>query len=60
MTRAQRNFFKSQYLDLARQVTEERLRRGGVVLGEDLGLTRDKSRPRTRFPAAGIKKLAGG
>jgi hypothetical protein len=60
MTRVQRNFFKSRYIELAEQVTEERLRRAGVVLGEDLGLKRDRSKPRTRFPAAGIKKLAGG
>jgi hypothetical protein len=60
MTRVQRNFFKSQYLELSEQVTEEFLRRAGVVLGEDLGLTRHRSKPRTRFPASAIRKLAGG
>jgi hypothetical protein len=58
MTRAHKNFFKSRYLDLSRQVTEETLRLGGVVLGDDLGLKRTK--PRTRYPASAIRQLAGG
>jgi hypothetical protein len=46
--------------ELSRQVTAERARRGGVVLGEDLRLQHDKSRPRTRYPQSVVKTLAGG
>ncbi|HEV7441715.1 MAG: hypothetical protein JWO04_4934 [Gammaproteobacteria bacterium] len=60
MTKAQKEFFKNQSVELSEQVTEERMRKAGIVLADDLGLKPDGSKPRIRFPAAGIKKLAGG
>jgi hypothetical protein len=60
MTKAQKKLFENQSLELSIQVTDERLRMGGIVLGDDLGLKRDKPKPGARFPAGGIKKLAGG
>jgi hypothetical protein len=60
MTKAQKEFFQNQSVELSEQVTEERLRKAGVRLADDLGLKPDRSKPRPRFPAAGIKKLAGG
>jgi hypothetical protein len=60
MTKLQEAFFKNQALELPEQVTEERMRKAGIVLDDDLGLTPDRSKPRPRFPASAIKKLAGG
>jgi hypothetical protein len=60
MTKTQREFFKNQAVELSEQVTEERMRKAGIVLADDLGLKPDKSKPRPWFPVSGIKKLAGG
>lgn len=60
MTKLQDKFFKNQAVELSEQVTEARMRKAGIVLADDLGLKPDRSKRRPRFPAAGIKKLAGG
>ena len=60
MTKRQEKFFKNLALELSEQVTDERMRKAGIVFADDLGLKRDRSKRRHRFPAAGIKQLAGG
>jgi hypothetical protein len=60
MTKRQQKFFKNLALELSEQVTEERMRKAGIVLADDLGLTPDRSKPRPRFAASAIKALAGG
>jgi hypothetical protein len=60
MNRDLRKLFENHPFELSEQVTAERLKRAGVVLGNDLGLQRGKSKPRTRYPASIVKTLAGG
>ena len=51
--------FGNQSVELSKQVTAERARIGGIVLGADLGLQGSKAKPTTRYPASIVKKLAG-
>jgi hypothetical protein len=55
-----KKIFENQSVELSRQVTTERARKAGIVLGDDLGLRDCKSKPSTRYPASIVKKLAGG
>ena len=61
MTRTQKKFFcRDQFTASLWQVRQARLRRSGVILGDDLGLKRKRPKSEIRFPAAGVWKLAGG
>ena len=59
MTGKLKKLFGNQSVELSRQVTAERARKAGIVLGDDLGLRGFKAKPTVRYPASIIKKLAG-
>jgi hypothetical protein len=50
----------NQSVDLSVQVTDKRLKKGGIVLGKDLKLQRKGSTPQSPFRSLVTKKLAGG
>ena len=60
MTDDLKKLLANHTLELSRQVTAEFCRQAGVVLGDDLGLKSLKMKPRKRYPASVVKKLAGG
>ena len=60
MTADYRKLLANHGLNLARQVATERLRRAGVTLDKDLGLSTAKPAKKDRFSPALIKRLAGG
>jgi hypothetical protein len=57
-----KKLFENHWVALSRQVTAERARMGGIILGDDVGPGKDsaetKSQP--RYPRSVVKKLAGG
>ncbi len=60
MTDDLKKLFENRTVELSIQVTAERARLGGIVLGEDLDLKSLKAKPGIRYPDALVKKLAGG
>jgi hypothetical protein len=50
----------NQSVDLSVQVTNKRLKRGGIMLEKDLQLQRKSSGPQSPFRSFVTKKLAGG
>jgi hypothetical protein len=60
MTDDLKKLFENRTVELSIQVTAERARLGGIVLGDDLGLKSLKAKPRIRYPDALVKRLAGG
>lgn len=60
MTTDYKKLLLNHGLNLEAQVAAERLRRAGVTLGKDLGLSVTKPAKKDRFSPTLIKRLAGG
>jgi len=58
MTNNLKNLLANNGLELAEQISIQRLKRAGVTLGKDLGLK--KLKRTNTFPRKLIEKLAGG
>jgi hypothetical protein len=52
--------FENQAVKLSEAVAAERLKRAGVTLGPNLGITSPKQRKNSGFSRSLVKRLAGG